>query len=254
MLMSSVIAHRGARGHAPENTLRAIELAAEQGARWVELDVMLSADGVPVIFHDTRLDTLSNGRGRVCDQSAAVLEQVRIHPPKGSQESRQPLPTLAQALQRLHQLGLGLNLEIKPCLHHQARATLIHSLAVLREGPPLPLVISSFRRAAIEEAQRLAPAIPRALLWKRLPKNWRSEARQLEVRAIHLADFALQRWQVAEIKQLGFEVYIYTVNSLKAAEKFRRWGVSGVFSDYPERFLHLPDWSSRQVRAYGEVF
>ena len=52
MLMSLVIAHRGAKGVAPENTLRAIQLAADQGAEWVELDVMLTADEVPIIFHD----------------------------------------------------------------------------------------------------------------------------------------------------------------------------------------------------------
>ena len=55
MLMAAVIAHRGAKGVAPENTLRAIQLAADQGAEWVELDVMLTADEVPIILHDEAL-------------------------------------------------------------------------------------------------------------------------------------------------------------------------------------------------------
>lgn len=253
MLMSSVIAHRGARGQAAENSLRAIELAAELGCVWVELDVMLSADQVPVIFHDNQLDRLTNGFGAVKDHYWDELHRLKIHPPRGSSEAAQRIPSLHQALQKLQQLGLGLNLEIKPNHATNRIKTLQLSLQVLQEFPGVPVVLSSFQHQALEEAQKLAPQLPRAVLWERLPVDWQQKAQALEVRAVHLAAFALRRWQVAEIRSLGLEVYIYTVNTVKQAQRFKSWGVTGVFSDYPDRLLQLPGWRSRQLQAYGEV-
>lgn len=253
MLMSSVIAHRGARGQAAENSLRAIELAAELGCIWVELDVMLTADQVPVIFHDNRLDRLTNGYGGVKGHRWAELQQLKIHPPRGSSEAAQAIPSLHQALQKLQQLGLGLNLEIKPNHPADRIKTLQLSLQVLQDFPGVPVVLSSFRQQALAEAKKRAPQLSRAILWERLPLDWRERAQALEVRAVHLAAFALRRWQVAEIRSLGLEVYVYTVNSLAQAQRLKSWGVTGVFSDYPERFLQQPEWRSRQLQAYGEV-
>lgn len=252
MLMSSVIAHRGARQQAAENTLRAITLAAEQGARWVELDVMLTADGIPVVFHDRYLDQLTNGYGELASYRFEQLQRLRVHAPINSDEQAQPIPTLAEALQQLHALGLGLNLEIKPSTRSLWRETLQASLAVIQQSAPLPLVLSSFRHKAIAEALQLAPGIPRALLWERLPHDWKQTALKLEVRAIHLAEFALRRWQVAEIRASGFEVYVYTVNCIKRGKQLKSWGVNGVFTDHPAAFLSQPEWTTRQVRAYGE--
>ena len=58
-IMPKIIAHRGASGSAPENTLAAIRLAAEHGATWIEIDVNISSDGVPVLFHDDGLSPVS---------------------------------------------------------------------------------------------------------------------------------------------------------------------------------------------------
>src|SRR5437667_8902361 len=71
-----IIGLRGAAGEAPENTLRAFELALRQGADGIEFDVHLSADGVPVFIHDPRLDRTTSGRGRVRDHSLAALRKL----------------------------------------------------------------------------------------------------------------------------------------------------------------------------------
>jgi len=237
MLMSAIIGHRGARGLAPENTLRSIELAAELGVRWVELDVMLTRDQVPILFHDAWLNKLSNGRGQVEKFDFNALEQLRVLAPSGIKNATsQPLATLASALQRIQELGLGLNLEVKPTSPQKDVATLQLAARELKTFPGLPLVISSFSRPVLAEAQQLLPEVPRACLWEQLPRNWQSQARELEARSIHLSSYYLKRKQVAEIKSLGREVYVYTVNSKKRADKFFSWGVTGIFTDYPGRF------------------
>ncbi|MCF5284534.1 glycerophosphoryl diester phosphodiesterase, partial [Pseudomonas syringae] len=65
LVRSSLIAHRGAKAYVPENTLLALEKAAECGAEWVEIDVKLTRDGQPVVIHDDLLDRTTNGRGAV---------------------------------------------------------------------------------------------------------------------------------------------------------------------------------------------
>lgn len=243
MLMAAVIAHRGASGVAPENTLSAIALAAEQGATWVELDVTLTADECPIIFHDTFV---------VKDKTWQQLQSVQVPAPAGSQESPAPIATLQAAVNLINQLGMGLNLEIKPAAAGLGELTLQRSLEVLQTCPAINLVISSFDFSALQAAKTLAPNIPRALLYKNLAANWRDAVREYAVRSVHLAATAVLQEDVAQIRALGLEVYIYTVNCLEKNKQLISWGVNGIFSDFPALFTHKTEITSKQVRAYGE--
>ncbi|GLR64978.1 glycerophosphodiester phosphodiesterase [Marinospirillum insulare] len=253
MLMSLVIAHRGAKGTAPENTLRAIQLAAEQGAQWVELDVMLTADQVPIIFHDPVLVLSAEVPLLVKDTPWKRMQNLQVAAPVGSKEASAPIATLEQAAKLIHQLGMGLNLEIKPAAKGLGELTLKRSLEVLEKSPALNLVISSFDFTALQAAKQLAPNIPRALLYETLTKHWRDEVRNYQVRSIHLADVAsLNPTIIASIRELGLEVYVYTVNSVERAEELISWGVKGIFTDYPAKFTRLIATTSKRVSAYGD--
>lgn len=252
MLMASVVAHRGAKGQAPENTLRAIELAAEQGAEWVELDVMLTADEVPIIFHDEALSLAAEITVLVKDTPWRRMRNLHVPAPAKSKEKSAPIPTLEQAVRLVHRLGMGLNLEVKPAAKGLGPLTLQHSLEVMQTCPAISLVISSFDFTVLQAAKDLAPNIPRALLYEKLAFNWRETVRKYEVRAVNLAEVTLKPTDVAEIRALGLEVYVYTVNSVKRGKELFGWGVNGIFSDFPERFTRLPEVSSKRISAYGE--
>lgn len=257
MLMACVVAHRGAKGIAPENTLRAIQLAAAQGAEWVELDVMLTFDEVPIILHDKKarlIGTLGIKPVLVKNTPWQQMRHLQVPPPAGSEEPPAPIATLAQAVKLIHQLGMGLNLEIKPAAKGLGALTLERSLAVLQACPAISLVISSFDFSAIEAAKALAPNIPRALLYKKLASNWREAVRYYEVRSVHLAEKPLQQQEVIAIRELGLEVYCYTVNDIERGKELLQWGVNGLFSDFPDRFIRLPENSSKRIRAYGDAF
>lgn len=243
MLMAAVIAHRGASGVAPENTLRAIQLAADQGATWVELDVTLTADELPIIFHDTAVI-----KGKTWQQ----LQGFQVLAPAGSPEAPAPIATLQEAVHLIHQLGMGLNLEIKLAAAGLGALTLQRSLEVLQTCPAINLVISSFDFTALQAAKTLAPNIPRALLYEKLAANWRDDVREYAVRSVHLAEAALLQEEVTQMRELGLEVYIYTVNCLEKNQTLVSWGVNGIFSDYPNLFTRLPEATSRRISAYGE--
>ena len=99
MKLPSLMGHRGAAAVAPENTLEGVKAAKEAGVDWVELDVLLTADGVPVIHHD---QDMARCFGDPRALSAATADSL----PDG-------LPTLAQMLDQLSRLDMGVNLELK---------------------------------------------------------------------------------------------------------------------------------------------
>ncbi len=254
MLMSAIIGHRGARGLAAENTLDAITMAASLGVRWVELDVRLTRDQVPILFHDAYLNKLSKGRGELAKQDYKSLKDVLVRAPVNKKSAcAQPLADLASALSLAADLGLGVNLEIKPA--HSSKEYLIIQRVeqVVRQYPGLPLVISSFSFGVLKEAQQLLPQLPRACLWEHLPRNWQEQAFKLEARSVHLSATWLKRSHVAAIRAQGKEVYVYTVNSTTQAEQLFSWGVTGIFTDYPQLFEHKLNQPVAPCKPFGSA-
>ena len=96
----TLIAHRGYAAHYPENTLPAFEAAVQAGTRWVEFDVQLSADRVPVLLHDTTLDRTAGQPGAVFDLAVQQLSAISVGEPErfGTQFTDVMLPTLAEAV------------------------------------------------------------------------------------------------------------------------------------------------------------
>ena len=111
-LMPKVCGHRGAAGHAPENTLASIKKAASLGVRWVEFDTKLTADGVAVLFHDDDLGRTTDGAGLMAETSLADVRCLDAGSWFGEEFQGEGVPTLEDAIRELSALGLGANVEI----------------------------------------------------------------------------------------------------------------------------------------------
>jgi glycerophosphoryl diester phosphodiesterase len=94
-----IIGHRGNPEAAPENTLASIVSAFAVGADFAEVDVRLSRDGVPVIFHDETLERTTNGHGALADHTLAELKALDAGAWKGAAFAGERIPTLREALQ-----------------------------------------------------------------------------------------------------------------------------------------------------------
>lgn len=236
-ILATHIAHRGASGNAPENTLVAMKLAAEQGASCVEIDVSISRDGVPFVHHDDNLDRCTNGTGLLCEHDAAQLDQLdasKLMP----QFSPEPLPRLSALISLLDSLNLGLNLEIKPRGGLEVQ-TVDAICDVLEQHWPerLPLVFSSFSQKSLQLAQKRAPSIARALLIGGLPKDWKALMIQFDCCNLHAHEARLDEKTVDTIKSIDVGLYAYTVNDPERATTLLNWGVDGVFTDHPQQLL-----------------
>lgn len=234
-----VIGHRGAAARAPENTLAGLRKARELGAAWVEFDVMLSRDGVPVLIHDETLGRTTNGHGRVCDRTAAELAALDAGGWFAPAFAGEPLPTLAAAIDLLLELGLGANVEIKPASGHEAATGAATADLLASCWPPdgPGLLLSSFARPALAAAAQAAPAIPRGLLAGRLPADWPTAMTALGCTTLHLSQGWLGRAQVHHLESRAVPVLAYTVNKAARARDLLAAGAVSVFTDVPDTLL-----------------
>lgn len=233
--LPKIIGHRGARMHAPENTVAGLRRAAVLGAAWVEVDVKLTADGVPILMHDETLERTTNGRGAV---RATDLDAIRRLDAGGwfaPAFAGEPVPTLEEALEVILELGLGVNLEIKPCPGREeetARGTLDLTRAIWPHDRPPPL-ISSFRTDSLETARRVAPDWPRGYLIDKRPADWRRTADRLEAATLNVNGARETAETIARYRETGRPVLAYTINDPRQARTLFDWGVSAVFTDTP---------------------
>lgn len=237
-LMPLVIAHRGASGHAPENTLAAIQAAADAGAQWIEIDVNVSKDGTPVLHHDDDLQRCSNGTGLVIEHDLATLQQLDSGSWFNDTFRDERVATLAECFTLAHQLSLGINLEIKPCSGWEIPTTQ-RIAEQIRHTSNLPtLLISSFSHIALLEIKKHLPDIPRGSLFLVAPPDWHDLTSEVAASTIHLhANSLLTAKDVREFHQHELEVYCYTVNTVDKAEAVLSLGVDGVFTNYPRELL-----------------
>jgi glycerophosphoryl diester phosphodiesterase len=238
-LLPRVIGHRGAMAHAPENTLAGLRKAAALGTRWVEFDVRLSADGRVILLHDDTVDRTTDGTGIAAEMTLDGLAAYDAGGWFAPEFQGQTIPTLEEAIDLLEELGLGANIELKAHPGQEvetARATAGIVAATWPRALPPPL-FSSFAAEALMAARDTAPDIARGLLVGAIEPDWRDRARAVEAATVHCDHQDLGRDLAAEIRAAGYPLYCYTVNRPERAQDLFDWGVSGVFTDVPDRIL-----------------
>ena len=240
VLLPPVIGHRGAAARAPENTLAGLRRAKALGCAWVEFDVRLTADGVPVLCHDAHLDRTTDGVGPVAAHTLAAVrlrDAGRRFAPAFAGER---VPTLDEALSLAAQLDLGTNIEIKAERGREYATAAAVAAAIGRLGGAAPaLLASSFLPDALAALRAVAPKIPRGVLFRVVPRGWARVAGRCGCVMIGADHRRLRPRRVAEIRAAGYKLAAYTVNDPARARLLFAWGVASVFSDAPD--MILPD-------------
>jgi glycerophosphoryl diester phosphodiesterase len=230
-----LIGHRGAKASAPENTLPAIAEAHRQGATWIEFDAKLTKDGVPILMHDETLNRTTSGKGNVADHTLARIGELDAGAWFGPEFAGTKIPTLEEAVALMAKLGMGFNIEIKPCPGREAETARIACALVDRLWPksaPMPIV-SSFKRESLEAAKVSFPHLPRGYLAEALTGDWLAEAKALDCATIHPGWMKLTRPLVRAAKEKGYPLLVWTVNEPARARELIGWGVDAIITDKP---------------------
>lgn len=236
-----IVAHRGSSAHAPENTLAAFRLAADQGAHAIELDAKLSSDGQVVVIHDRTVERTTNGKGAINDLSLAQMKSLDAGSFFGEQFAREPIPTLEEVFEAVGQRVL-INVELTnyaaPLDNLVARvADLVRSFHLEER-----ILFSSFHPYNLYRAAQLLPEVPRAILAGPARSGW--WARSLMMRPVspeavnpYYSDataFYLQRQH-----ENGRRVYVWTVDNADEISRLLREGADGIITDDPPLALKI---------------
>jgi glycerophosphoryl diester phosphodiesterase len=241
-----IIAHRGASGTAPENTLPSFRRARELGAVEVELDVQLTRDDQVILFHDATLDRKTGMTGRVRDHSLAELVKVDIgtwfdatHPDVAQHFSGTLLDPLAS-------------------LFEQMGRELFYHVELKDEEPDLPLrtlevidrfelrdrvLLTSFHFAQLERARQLAPELPTCLLIDRESRregsvdDWIDKAVAAGFSEVGVAARELTREQVLNARRQGLLIRAWSIKSLEDMDHAIAVGSNGMTIDWPEKLI-----------------
>lgn len=241
-----VIGHRGAGGHAPENTLAAFRLGLALGADGVECDVHMSRDGELMVIHDGTVDRTTDGKGRVGDLSLSELKALDAGSWYGEAFRGERLPTLDEVFALVkgmeatgRQPWLFIELKHGSDLYPGIEEKLGQAIAA--SGLFERVGVISFDHRAIATLSALAPTLRTGVLY---------DARPVDAAALALAAGAewigpAVKWvdaaEVAQAREAGLEIFVWTANQEEAMRRVLELGVTAVGSDYPDRLLAMRD-------------
>jgi glycerophosphoryl diester phosphodiesterase len=237
-----IVGHRGAMGHAPENTLASFDLAARLGADAIEMDVHLSEDGRLVVFHDSDLGRITGVSGPVQAASwrkISVLSAGALFDPRFKKEK---VPSLEQVLGRyqskksLRGAPLGFVIELK------AHASLVRgrqlaqavSRMITRFGLAPRTFVISFSHAYLPFVK--APVRKGILFYKRI-KNPVARARAAGADCLCPRKDLVTAVMMRQARQEGLGVFAWTANSTEDYARLLRRGVDGITTNYPDRLF-----------------
>jgi glycerophosphoryl diester phosphodiesterase len=273
-----VIAHRGASGLTPENTLAAFKLAIALGADGVEFDVQLTADERPVVIHDRRVNRTTNGAGAVSgltldqlhtlDAGSWFARRLRMRPRiramlektvlVSNDLSAQRVPPLEVVLATLNQASLSrVYIELKT--DDRRKALLDTVIWLVRSfGMERSVTLLSFDHEVIAHAKIQAPEIRTAVTFptnKRSLVSAKSIVREIErvcadEAALHVS--LATRRTVEAVHQRGLSVSVWTANRKLVMRRLIACGVDSIMTNFPDRLIHIIDSTKRPAALSRE--
>ncbi|MDF2690551.1 MAG: ugpQ [Gammaproteobacteria bacterium] len=240
--LPKLIAHRGAKTYAPENSLSAFKLAKQKGASWVEFDVQMSADEHLFILHDDDLRRTTNGKGLAREHILAELKTLDAGSWFNLNFNNEKIPTLEETIDCLNKIKLSANLEIKACGDSEYDAELAKKTCeFLKQLPadfPVQILVSSFSFEVLQIVREHLPNWPLAMLlevnkWTHFVKH-RPEIKalyqDLDCTSLNINQDILTKDRVRDL-DFAKQIASYTVNKPERAKALFAWGVNCLFSD-----------------------
>lgn len=236
-----IIAHRGASGWAPENTMKAFEKALEMESDGIELDVHMSKDGHLIVCHDERVDRTTNGSGFIKDLTLAEIKALDAGSWFGEDFSEEKIPTLEEVFSLIEGKGIIINIELKsgPIFYDGIEKKVIELLK--KYNLQEKAIISSFNHYSLVESKKIDKSIKTAVLYMEgLVDPWKY-AQYIEADGLHPLFYNIVPQVVEGCIKNNMFVIPFTVNEEEHLKKFLQSGITGIITNYPDRARKILD-------------
>lgn len=228
-------AHRGASGHAPENTIPAFLLAAGMQADGVELDVQMTRDGELVVCHDETVDRTSSGAGQIAELTLAELKRLDFCNGNLAYEGTR-IPTMEEVLDALKPTGMTINIELKTGVNFYPGIEEKLLDLIWRKEWRDRIIYSSFNHETLRTIHRLDEGAKTGVLYADGLADPVPYGRRLGACALHPAFYNLRYPGFLQAcAENGMEINVWTVNTEEEMRRCGEYGVHAVITNYPEK-------------------
>ncbi len=229
------IAHRGASGYAPENTLAAFRRAVAQGVTFIETDLHLTRDAHFVAIHDETVDRTTSGHGAIQNMTLAEAKRLDAGSWFASEFMGERIPKLEEILEFAQKNDVVFYLELKPSGFWGGEHALI---SALRDSSEIPRsVIISFDPAILAALRKIEPTLMTGLLYDGKIEDPFEKAVEIGARQIAVRGDLVTPNFLQQARKRDLQVVCWTVNSLAHMRLLASAGVDGIISDYPDQLL-----------------
>lgn len=235
--MATIIncAHRGASGHAPENTLAAFRVAMEMGAHMSELDVQQTADDRLVLLHDDELERTTNGSGLLWQKELAELQKYEAGSWFAPKFAGEPLPTLEEVV-ALVRGRMQLNIEVKLHGHERDLARLVVE-TIRREKFEAECIVTSFGHQVADEIKKLAPEIRVGYIFGK--EEYHEGVFNGPVEVLSANHYLISPEFMRKARAAGKDVHVWTVNDKPLMHRMLELGVDAIITNFPDRLAEV---------------
>lgn len=233
--MIQVIAHRGASKQAPENSLSAFRLAVQAGAFGIEMDIQLTQDKVPIVFHDKNTQRLTGHHNVIERSNWKVLSQLRIN-------EKEPIPTLMQVLDWLKSQTCHAIFEIKKQKNISEYAAHLIVPMICEQLPTAQFTISSFYPSILRAISKKSPNVNTAWLLENKAFTLvplRLFMKYSGINAIHIHRDLVTPAFLKRAKAVGLKIAVWVVNDREEMRALSMQPIDQLFSDTPEVAAHI---------------
>jgi glycerophosphoryl diester phosphodiesterase len=249
------VAHRGASGHAPEHTLLTYELGQKMKGDYIEVDLQMTKDGELIAMHDETLDRTTNGTGLVKDYTLEEIKQLDAgswfnekYPELTKNEYvGLKVPTLEEVIQKLGKDARYYietkSPEVYPGMEEKLLEILNKYKLIGSNVPSNKVIIQSFSPDSLKKVHELNPNIPLVqLLWyDEAATVTNDELEEYKTYSIGLGmNFdRIDEGYVQKVRRHGLLIHPYTVNEKEDMSRLLDWGVTGMFTNFPDRLQEV---------------
>lgn len=239
------VAHRGASGHAPENTMVAFQKGVEMKADYIEIDVQMTKDGELVVIHDTTVDRTTNGTGKVGDLTLEEIRQLDAGSWFSEAYVGEAVPTFEEVLDEFRG-KVGILIELKaPELYPGVEEKMADALIERNMSKPNhnKIIIQSFNHKSMETSKELLPNLAHGVL---TGGSWADVTEEQLAQFATYADYFNPTMNIVtdelvrDVHEAGMDIYPYTSRSPEQALRLFDLNVDGIITDYPEHVYSHP--------------
>tara|TARA_B000000477_G_scaffold121274_1_gene123705 strand:- start:24271 stop:24984 length:714 start_codon:yes stop_codon:yes gene_type:complete len=232
-----IIGHRGLVSFSPENSLISLEYFKPLKLNWIEVDVIMTKDGKPIIFHDKKLDRVSNFQGEVNKLTYNQLKSVDIGYKYALTFTGERIPLLSEFIEKCKKLSINIFLELKNYYNNELHFV-NNVLEIIKDCDNIKIIPCSYSRKIIKYINELYPNIQKSFIVDEIPNDWYDFVKTNNCYSINVAYDRFNSNNLDNIKECVSKIptYCFTINNYEDYIDLQEIGVEGIITDNAEYF------------------